>query len=345
MNEDEEERDSLIKTLNSYGAYETNTFRVICHARVAAFHGLARESKALLPDYLSHMKKIELAILTNHLLCREIYTAGVSAFGAETDVSIAEVDPLDLERTWSTLKLFWRDWSKGKLIRGKIMLSNKEGAEERKKCYSPILDALSDLYPKCENVKVLVPGAGLARLAYEIAKLGFETQANEFSFHMLIASNYVLNNSRSQMPLYPFIHSFNHWANNDAQLSRIMIPDEFPSSAKDLNFSMAAGDFTEIYETAQFDVVVTCFFLDTARDVTLYVRLIHRMLPSGGRWINFGPCLWHFGVELSLAEVVELVQRVGFVIDKYEQQDCEYIKGNSLWTSKFGCGFWIARKP
>lgn len=65
------------------------------------------------------------------------------------------------------------------------------------------------------SVKVLVPGAGLGRLALEFASLGelhscrthwvqgdadavtgragFAAQGNEFSAHMLIASNWVLN--------------------------------------------------------------------------------------------------------------------------------------------------------
>jgi hypothetical protein len=52
------------------------------------------------------------------------------------------------------------------------------------------------LYSSCWNragIKVLVPGAGLGRLAFDIAKSGFSTQGNEFSFYMLLASNFILN--------------------------------------------------------------------------------------------------------------------------------------------------------
>jgi len=48
----------------------------------------------------------------------------------------------------------------------------------------------------CSNVSevsVLVPGAGLGRLAYEIARLGYICQGNEFSLFMLFASNFILN--------------------------------------------------------------------------------------------------------------------------------------------------------
>lgn len=43
------------------------------------------------------------------------------------------------------------------------------------------------------DVKVLVPGAGLGRLPYEIAKSGYTCQGNEFSLFMLFTSNFVLN--------------------------------------------------------------------------------------------------------------------------------------------------------
>lgn len=43
------------------------------------------------------------------------------------------------------------------------------------------------------DIHVLVPGAGLGRLAWEIARLGYTCQGNEFSLFMLFASHFVLN--------------------------------------------------------------------------------------------------------------------------------------------------------
>lgn len=42
-------------------------------------------------------------------------------------------------------------------------------------------------------VSILVPGAGLGRLAFEIAQCGYSCQGNEFSFFMLLGSNFVIN--------------------------------------------------------------------------------------------------------------------------------------------------------
>jgi carnosine N-methyltransferase len=68
----------------------------------------------------------------------------------------------------STLRQFVRDWS-------------SDGAAERKTCYDPILEALELEYesvpvPKRDAIRVLVPGAGLGRLAFEIAARNFSCE-------------------------------------------------------------------------------------------------------------------------------------------------------------------------
>ena len=111
---------------------------------------------------------------------------------------LPQTAPMDIEKIQSTLKQFVRDWS-------------EVGKEEREMSYAPILKELDRLYPKINDnndsgldttgksnslrnkIKILVPGAGLGRLAFDIANNGFECQGNEFSLYMLLGSNYVLN--------------------------------------------------------------------------------------------------------------------------------------------------------
>lgn len=59
---------------------------------------------------------------------------------------------------------------------------------------------------------------------------------------------------------------------------------------------MTSGDFLEVYggQTASWDSVVTCFFIDTANNVLQYVDLIAKILRKGGIWINYGPLLYHY---------------------------------------------------
>ena len=56
--------------------------------------------------------------------------------------------------------------------------------------------------------------------------------------------------------------------------------------------------FQQVYSAEDYrsskDVVVTSFFLDTARNVLDYIELIHQILKPGGHWINLGPLLYHY---------------------------------------------------
>jgi carnosine N-methyltransferase len=76
-----------------------------------------------------------------------------------------------------------------------------QGANERKQCYDPLVQELKRLKPTASDatsdqlVRVLVPGAGMARLAFDIAHAGYACTGNEFSFFMLHASNWILNRS------------------------------------------------------------------------------------------------------------------------------------------------------
>ena len=67
----------------------------------------------------------------------------------------------DLSRVRESLKHFIRDWS-------------EEGASERTRTFSPILDVLNEVDPSQRGeMKILVPGCGLGRLAWEISQLGW----------------------------------------------------------------------------------------------------------------------------------------------------------------------------
>jgi carnosine N-methyltransferase len=66
----------------------------------------------------------------------------------------------DLGRVRESLKHFIRDWS-------------EEGERERTRTFSPILDVLNEVDPSQRaEMKILVPGCGLGRLAWEISQLG-----------------------------------------------------------------------------------------------------------------------------------------------------------------------------
>lgn len=231
----------------------------------------------------------------------------------------ATARPIDLNKAHSTIKQFWRDWS-------------KDGFEvEVKPVLDKVLRDLSNYVPHPPaDTKVLLPGAGLGRLLFELCLAGYSVEGNEISYHQLLASNFILNttNRANQYKLYPFINGFNNHVNRQNQLQCVSIPDVHPSTAMNERtnagiavgeMNMTAGDFITSYSSPDsfgaFDAVVTVYFIDTAPNVIRYIETIHHSLVEGGIWVNVGPLLWHF--EDRVANKHEIDQE-GDDLDEHE---------------------------
>ncbi|KAK6352898.1 hypothetical protein TWF696_004897 [Orbilia brochopaga] len=314
-----EDQEVLLATLGSFYLYRRAAHYTFTHRRRRNFYSLPPPQQQILQElgYRSTLDKVDECIAKNAAFAEAILKSGCDSFGI--DVRSAEewkglADSTDLDKARSTMKQFLRDWS-------------KEGAAERERCYGPILDAidkyLGKVVPPCE-VRILVPGAGLGRLPFEICKKGYATEGNEFSYHQLLASNFVLNNTTKidEYTIHPFCLGFSHHRERDGQTRAITIPDVHPGTelfkvmeyqisddAKALPpgvyryrpsqyFSMSAGEFVDSYNTEEaketYDCVATCFFIDTARNLLQYLETIRNVLVDGGLWINNGPLLWHW---------------------------------------------------
>ncbi|CAO3684727.1 unnamed protein product [Umbelopsis ramanniana] len=353
-----EEQKHFQKVLMALAFYRRHSL-IMNNCRRHDYNLIPQHHKQLLPQYLQKVDEVDKLIEENALVLKEIVKA--SGIFSETEVQASimnnrgkkpPVSPSDMDKVRSTLKQFVRDWS-------------KEGEPERQAAYEPILNELESIYtdmPLAERgqVRVLVPGAGLGRLAFEICNRGFSCQGNEFSFYMLFSSNFILNRvtAPEEFSIYPFIHSFSNIRDTEQQLAPIKIPDVLPSSLPPTaDFSMVAGDFIEVYgdndkSEEQWDVVATCFFIDTAKNIIRYLEVIHKILKPGGTWINIGPLLYHFentpgenSIELSLAEVKEIAEKIGFTITNEKTIPSTYTSNpNSMLKYVYECSFWKATK-
>jgi carnosine N-methyltransferase len=214
----------------------------------------------------------------------------------------------DLEKARSCINQFYREWS-------------EQGQEERKACFEPVLSALEeeftvrtkDTAPNSQQdrseFRILVPGVGLGRLVFDICRAGFSVEGNEISYHMLMASALVLNETKHahQFSVAPWaLGSSNHVSRAD-QLRTVKIPDVHPATAlaeqqasqvpASERMSMSMGDFCVVYGREDyagvFDAVTTVFFIDTAPNLIRYIEAVANCLKPGGIWVNLGPLLWH----------------------------------------------------
>ena len=304
---------------------------------------------------LANLDRVDDAIDANADIASEIVKTATSSFGNLNLASkdwLGSAEPKDIDKATSTIAQFYRDWS-------------AEGAAERHVCYAPVIEAIQTKYARTglkSAIKILVPGAGLGRLVFDLCRLGYTVEGNEISWHQLMASNWILNNidPSIQYALYPFAHQFSNLAKREDQLKCVKIPDVHPgmpsADHKELGdkMSMTAGDFLTLYGGEgykdEFDAVASVFFVDTAPNVIRYIETIRHCLIAGGIWINMGPLLWHFaersppdpndksevkqsegvkgieapgGFEMTAEELVLLVEKMGFEILMHEIREDE----------------------
>lgn len=329
--EDQElERRHYISVVKAFQAYEKNMLMRIERYR-KDLETLDQHYQALLlPEYGTKLGRIEECSQANQIFLKASVQSHYKVIQEELASISKESNRLNNEREQenirSLLRQMARDWS-------------DEGREEREATYEPILKMLKDHFDDLNDRrerKVLVPGAGLGRLVYEIAMEGFECQGNEFSLFMLLPSEYILNAGLEPGAhlIYPWIIPFSNQLSLEMQCRSVRVPDIKVTLPKG-EMSMTAGDFLEVYSgdidgemVETWDALISCFFLDTAKNVLQYLTRFHALLKPGGIWINHGPLLYHFegssgevSIELSLEEVKLMAAKVGFklVLEEFTQ--------------------------
>jgi hypothetical protein len=306
------------------------------HVRRQAFYSLPSEHWQLLAkppfNLLDTFSRLDDLIDSNAKLAEAIFVTGFRNFLAPTldpnwvagilpetrshdqyEVYSAVMDHLkaqatqnDMDKARSCINQFYREWS-------------AEGAVERSKCFDPVVNALNEEYIqrakdsgdlKKSALKVLVPGAGLGRLVFEICRAGYCVEGNEISYHELLASSLALNHTEraGEYTIAPFaLNCSNHISRAD-QFRTYEVPDVHPGTELSVSsdeqqvppaerMSMSAGDFCVVYKGAEnhetFDAITTVFFIDTAPNLIQYIEAVRNCLKPGGIWINLGPLLWH----------------------------------------------------
>ena len=243
--------------------------------------------------------------------------AASAAAGAAVSAGVRPA-PADIEKVRYLLRNAARDWSAA-------------GAGERAACYGRLVAALveelkppppaaaaaaaaggGEARPPAPRPRILVPGAGLARLAVDLAAGGFCVEANEHSFYMLLGSAYLLNagpTTAAPAAVHPWALSPSNRVSYAHQFRAVAIPDAdagaLAAGGGPGGLAMVAGEFTAVYGRKEaggphqqppptFDGVATAFFLDCAPNALAFIDTIAGCLRPGGLWVNCGPLLWHW---------------------------------------------------
>lgn len=351
-----QEREHFKRIVVAFKAYKNHALQRI-NERTKYLKTMPEKHQSLLKSYKKHLDQQKNCVEQNaeiiKLITRDVETMFENV--QHDDINGEHVNPSvmssDIDKVQSTIRQLVRDWS-------------SSGEHERQQCYSPIINQIEHLFPDTksrprDSVEILVPGAGLGRLVYEIAKRGFCCQGNEFSLFMLFASNFILNkcsNGVNSLQVYPWVHSGSNTVKNEDQLRSAFIPDVDPSDLpENSQFTMAAGDFLEIYtEQDTWDCIASCFFIDCANNIVAFIEAIYNILKPGGYWVNLGPLLYHFSdqvdeksIEPSYEEVKSIITGIGFnyIVEETGIQTSYTQDSNSMLKYEYDSVFFVVQKP
>lgn len=204
-----------------------------------------------------------------------------------------------------------------------------EGRASRESLYNWMIEQLLK-YKSFDDGPVLVPGAGLGRLAHDISETGYIVEANELSLCMSVVAHKFLHHEMEKGVVHPFaLDFFINEVKTADRYQAVAYPDLENDFIKHLvsqkkspmgYLSYTVGDFTEIYSQpvvrSSFGAVVTCFFIDTATNILEYLLVIRNALKSGGIWVNVGPLQWHSNAVLhpSGDELRLMIESLGFSV-------------------------------
>ncbi|MCZ6854829.1 MAG: methyltransferase domain-containing protein [Gammaproteobacteria bacterium] len=173
------------------------------------------------------------------------------------------------------------------------------------------LEAVSSLLKKNGPEKILVLGAGAGRLAYDLHQSldSAITVALDINPLLAYAANRIINGETVTMWEFPLAPR----RAEDVAIERAL---SAPGPAREGFHYVLADALRAPFKTAQFDAVVTPWFVDIVEEAPAkLLPRINRLLETGGIWINHGSLA--FGQanpadRLSLEELISLSTTCGF---------------------------------
>lgn len=178
---------------------------------------------------------------------------------------------------------------------------------------------------------------------------------------MNVAYRYIQRHGlKDGLTFHPFVDGWSHHASDSKMQRQLPFPDVGVDSHSVL---MMEGDFTTAFRhhAGFYDVVITYFFIDTARNLLMYLDTIKMVLKPGGYWINLGPLLYGTApfVQLSLQDIVKVAEAIEFEFLETSDEcgtptfanstvrSIEAIYGfdkEALTKNSYNAQFWVAKK-
>lgn len=320
------------KAVESYGEVEFSRL----DRKLAIYRALSPEDRATLPEFEQRISGIAECIEANANLLKVMAASAESIHAPANSKKSSLPNGMNPDEEEDEKQFLCAEVRRGFSLLTKDWSSL--GKAEREKTYTPLITAIEEAYEEArramrttskDSFRVLVPGAGAGRLAWELVKRGYAVEGCEPSFTALLVGNFALNSTAGEGGhiFYPFVHEHSNVRKGEVAMRGIEIPDVDPKAIpSNVQFSMRAGNFTEAYDGQEqsWDAICCSLAFDLGEGVLDFVRRVGQILKTGGVWAFVGPmpCLAGGsgdGIQLSIEEVMGVIRKNGFKVMKKEQ--------------------------
>ena len=194
--------------------------------------------------------------------------------------------------------------------------------------------------------RVLVPGAGLGRLAHEIASVVYTVEANDCSIVMAAVAYQMLNSNNNRhddnvIGLHPFATDpFVNEVNSSLRYKKVRIEmndpplvlvtaEQKPSSSLYFSYVRCGRFCVHVFLAISTRCIRQCCDMFLPRHsneyIYEYISTIRNVLKPGGVWLNLGPVQWHENalIRPTSDELRTLIQNVFEFHVRFWQVDVE----------------------
>lgn len=319
----EASQSELAIALNSLMNYRSNTKRSNDRRReLFKLMSWRQQNLATKTGYLKRLESLDSLIVANQRFCDSIIDYTLSHYGLDS-FAVRKIKPHgggggsasnSNYRVVEALSHFLRDWPDTEISPEIEPMVQFVTQQLERICGNKTSSYL-------DGADLVVPGSGLGRLSYELAKRNPKWQVSsiEYSGLMSICNSYVFNENPNPLTtFYPFIHGNSNIICAKDQARSIT----FTPRVKPGNLNHFFGDFRffKLAPNSQSTkplVIVTCFFIDTAENLIEYIDTLNNLASSSKRttyWINVGPLKYGSAaqIEPTVEELTELRKLMGW---------------------------------
>ena len=171
------ENKAIARVIISFLKYEEYTLKEIYSLRVKKWESISERQKLLIPNYPKYLVSLKAAIQENGKFFKSVAEYAMQSINLASE-EIVQPNNLDMSKTCSLLTQVYREWS-------------AEAISERSCLHSRLVPFLKAEVPS--EADILIPGCGTGRLLVDLGQMGYNCEGNEYSYHMLLVSQYLLN--------------------------------------------------------------------------------------------------------------------------------------------------------